>query len=415
MGVGVSTTPAPRVPHRLLYVIDSLAPAGTTDVVRHLVAHIDRRRFAPQVLALRARVQDQAESTEAATAEARGREQFRRLEVPARLLDLDARGAVSRRVRPVIDELRDRRIDVVHAHSRPADLWTILAGVAAHTPVRVYSRQATYGGLALGTRARYALLARLASRVVAVSEGVREHLRAKEGVPLERIELIRDGIDLESLERVASPELTRARLGIPADAPLVGTVAALTARKGQRFLIDAAPIVLERFPRTRFLLVGEGPERADLEARIRATGRSEAFHLLGWRDDFADLIAALDVFVLPSLWEGLNLSLLSACALGRAVVATNLISNREVVYPGISGLLPTPAQPSVDARELDPRALGAAIARLLGDPAMRREFGEAARRRAITRFGARAMAACHEGLYERLIRGARGRGRVAMW
>ena len=250
---------------------------------------------------------------------------------------------------------------------------------------------------------------------MAVSGAVREHLRAEEGVPLARIELIRDGIDLDALERVAPPELTRARLGIPADAPLVGTAAALTPRKGQRFLIDAAPLVLERFPRARFLLMGEGPERADLEGRIRATGRPDAFHLLGWRDDFADLIAALDVFVLPSLWEGLNLSLLSACALGRAVVATNLISNREVIDPGISGLLPTPAQPSIEARELDSRALGRAIARLLGDPAMRQQFGEAARRRVITRFGARAMAAGHEGLYERLVGSARGRGRVGMW
>jgi len=415
MGVGVSTAPAPSVPHPLLYVIDSLAPSGVTNVVRQLVTHIDRRRFAPQVLAVRARTPGQAESAEAADAEAEGADQFRRLEAPARLLDLDASGPLTRRIRPVIDELQGQRIGIVHAHSRPADLWTVLAGVAAHTPVRVYSRQATYGGLTLGTRARYALLARLASRVVAVSGAVRDHLRTEEGVPSERIELIHDGIDLDALEGVAPPQLTRAKLGIPADAPLVGTAAALTLRKGQRFLIDAAALVLERFPRARFLLVGEGPERADLEGRIRATGRPEAFHLLGWRDDFADLIAALDVFVLPSLWEGLNLSLLSACALGRAVVATNLVSNREVIEPGISGLLPTPVQPSIEARELDPRALAAAIATLLADPAMRRELGEAARHRATTRFGARAMTACHEGLYERLVHGARGRRRIGMW
>jgi glycosyltransferase involved in cell wall biosynthesis len=415
MRIGVSSASAPRVPHPLLYVIESLAPSGATEVVRQLVTYIDRRRFAPQVLAVSARFPGQAESPEAVAAEERGVEQFRELGVPSQRLDLDPRGRVSRRIRPVIDELRRRRIDIVHAHSRPADLWTILAGVAAHTPVRLYSRQATYGELALRTRARYALLARLASRVVAVSAAVQEHLRTREGVPRERIELIPDAVDLDALARVAPAELTRTRLGIPPDAPLVGTVAALTARKGQRFLIDAAQLVLERFPRTRFLLVGEGPERADLERRIRATGRPEAFHLLGWRDDFADLIAALDVFVLPSLWEGLNLSLLSACALGRAVVATNLLSNCEVIDPGISGLLPTPARPSIDARELDSAALGRAIARLLADPALRQQLGEAARRRTAARFGARAMTASHEALYERLVRGARGRGPVGMW
>jgi glycosyltransferase involved in cell wall biosynthesis len=415
MDGGVSSASAPRVPHSLLYVVDSLALSGATDVVRQLVTHIDRRRFAPQVLAVSARIPGQAQSPAAIAGEARGGEQFRELGVPSWRLDLDSRGPVSRRIRPVIDALRRRRVDVVHAHSRPADLWTVLAGVAAHTPVRVYSRQATYGGMALGTRARYALLARLASRVVAVSAAVQEHLRTKEGVPRGRIELIPDGIDLAALDRVAPAELTRTRLGIPADAPLVGTVAALTARKGQRFLIDAAPLVLERFPRTRFLLVGEGPERGNLESRIRATGRPEAFHLLGWRDDFADLIAALDVFVLPSLWEGLNLSLLSACALGRAVVATNLLSNCEVIDSGISGLLPTPTRPSIDARELDSAALGRAIARLLADPALRQQLGEAARRRTAARFGARAMTDSHEALYERLLHGARGRGSVGMW
>jgi glycosyltransferase involved in cell wall biosynthesis len=180
-------------------------------------------------------------------------------------------------------------------------------------------------------------------------------------------------------------------------------VAGLYARKGHGFLIAAAPFVLARVPAARFLLVGDGPEREALEARVRALGLEHAFHFLGWRVDYADLIAALDVFVLPSLWEGLNLSLLSAGALGRALVASNLASNREVIEPGVSGLLPTPARTLLEAESLDPRPLGEAIAGLLADPAARRRLGDAARRRVEARFDARRMAALHGELYERLL------------
>jgi glycosyltransferase involved in cell wall biosynthesis len=313
-----------------------------------------------------------------------------------------------RRVRPFVGLLRERGAAVVHAHSRPADLWATWGGVAAGTPVRVYSRQATYGGMPLGNRARYALTARMASCVVAVSEAVRDHLRAREGVPSRRIELIHDGIDLEALARVAPAQRTRARLGLPADVPLVGCVASLTARKGQAALVEAAPRILARHPRARFLLVGDGPERAALEQRIAACGLSASFHLPGFREDVADVIAALDVFVLPSLWEGFNLSLLTACALARAVVATNLRANREVVEPGVSGLLPTPREPVLEARRLDADALADAVAALLDDPPLRRRLGAAARARVEERFGAAAMTARHEELYERLLARARG-------
>ena len=168
----MSKPPASKAPHPLLYVVDSLAPSTVTDAVRDLATHIDRRRFAPEVLAVRERVPGPEESAERQVAEARGADRLRRLEVPVRKLDLDAGAPLWRRIRPVIGELRGRRVDIVHAHSRPADAWTILAGVAAKTPVRIYSRQATFGRESLGTRARYALLSRLASRVVAVSDTV---------------------------------------------------------------------------------------------------------------------------------------------------------------------------------------------------------------------------------------------------
>ena len=392
----------PLAPTRVLYVLDSLASAGTTDLVGFLVARLDRRRFHPEVVAL----QSGTAAEHARPLNDRERlavERFRELDVRAATIGLDVRRPMWRRLRPFVKTLLERRVGIVHAHSRPADLWATWAGLAARTPVRLYSRQATYGGMGFSTRARYALTARAASRVVAVSEAVAQHLRHREGVPPARIELIHDGIDLEALARVTPREKTRAALGLAPDTPVVGCVASLTERKGQRFLIEAAPQILARFPNARFLLIGDGPERTALEDRIARLSLSHAFRLVGWRRDLADWIAALDVFVLPSLWEGLNLSLLTACALGRAVVATNLLANREIVESGVSGLLPTPTRPAIDVPTLDARRLGDAVAALLASPTRREQLGEAARRRVSQHFGADAMAARHEDLYERLL------------
>ncbi len=388
-------------PARLLLATDQLARCGATDLVLHLVEALDRRRFAPTVLALRG---DDVPGP-ASEAEEEGARRFRALEVPTRRLVVSASGGLPRRLRPLTGLLRAADFDVAHAHVRPADLWLTLAGVAAGTRVRLYSRQATYGDWPLALRARYAAAGRLATRVIAVSDAVRRHLIEREGVPARRVETIPDGIALEPLDRLPSPARTRAQIGLPADAPLVVTVAALTVRKGHRFLVSAAERVLASHPETRFVFVGEGPERAVLEGQLRATGRAGAFFLLGERADYAAWIAAADVFVLPSLWEGLNLSLLTACALGRPVVASNVGSNPEIVIDGETGLLPTPQAHALAAETLDAGALGDAIAKLLADPARARALGTGARAHVRSRFSAVDMAERHGELYERLLHG----------
>jgi glycosyltransferase involved in cell wall biosynthesis len=206
----------------------------------------------------------------------------------------------------------------------------------------------------------------------------------------------------------------RTELGIAAEAPLVTTVASLTERKGHRYLVSAAETVLARHPDARFLFVGDGPERAALEAAARNTGRRGAFLFAGQRADYADLIAASDLFVLPSLWEGLNLSLLTACALGIPVVASNVGSNPEIIAHGVSGLLPTPTRMTLAAKALDPRALGEAIAALLADRRRAHALAQVARGHVREHFSAELMAARHAVLYGRLLR-ERGVGLESAW
>ncbi len=171
---------------------------------------------------------------------------------------------------------------------------------------------------------------------------------------------------------------------------VVGTVARLAVQKGLDVLIDAAPLVLARRPDARFVIVGDGELRAELEARAVAAGVADRVAFLGARDDIPEQLATLDVFVLPSRFEGLCLAVIEAQAAGVPVVATPVGGIRETVVPGETGLLVP-----VD----DPGALAAAILTLLDDPALAAHLAGEAQRRAIARFAVEPMVERTVALY----------------
>jgi len=136
----------------------------------------------------------------------------------------------------------------------------------------------------------------------------------------------------------------RAELGVPAGAPLFATVAMLRPVKGLHYLLEAAARVLEQVPRARFVVIGDGAERARLEARSRALGLGAAVRFLGTRHDIPALLAAADIYVHPSLFEALPVSMLEAMAVGLPVVATRVGGVPEIVAHGRTGLLVPPAR-----------------------------------------------------------------------
>jgi glycosyltransferase involved in cell wall biosynthesis len=163
---------------------------------------------------------------------------------------------------------------------------------------------------------------------------------------------------------------------------VIGNVARLAPQKGQRFLIDAAPKVLERHPDARFVFVGEGELREDLERRAEHAGVADRFLFTGARDDVPELLASMDVFALPSLFEGLCYAVIEAQAAGVPVVATPVGGVRENVVEGETGLIVPPE---------DANALADAIVRLLDEPAEARRLAENARRRTFERYSLRRM------------------------
>jgi glycosyltransferase involved in cell wall biosynthesis len=302
--------------------------------------------------------------------------------------------------------MRRFRADVVHTHLWSADVLGGAAARAAGVPVCVATVHGAYfqrvderglrgarkACLSHVFRSTYALF----DRVIAVSGQVAEDLSSRSGlkVPSSKISVIRNGVDLPRRAHADVP-LTRAALGIAEQAPLVTMVANFAPMKGHRYLVAAAPKVLERWPDATFLLVGLGKELETIRHAVASAGLESRVRFAGARDDAVDIMALSDVVVLPSVAaEGIPISLIEALALRRPVVATHIGGIPEVIEHGATGLLVPPR---------DPRALAEAISRILSDRAGAARLADEGYRVAQSQFSAERMVREVEGLYGQLL------------
>jgi len=305
----------------------------------------------------------------------------------------------------LVQFMRRVRPDIVHTHAFRADLWAGLAARMAGVPIVVSSiRNNDWDCFRTEQPFPVARLAMAGSKIavsfadilIAVSEGVREHLVSVQKISPVKIRVIPNGVDLERLGRLRSPpQMIRGQLNLAPGTPLVGTLAVFKPRKGLSYLVEAARAVLSRYPYVHFLLAGDGPEREAVEKQIQRLGIARNMHLLGFRDDAIALVDALDIYVLPSLFEGFPRSVLEAMGLGKPVIVTDIGGSREAVRHGASGLIVPPR---------DPQGLAEAICRLLESPQLRKSMGEAGRQAVQECFNARINAASHQELYRELLR-----------
>lgn len=230
----------------------------------------------------------------------------------------------------------------------------------------------------------------MVDRVICVSEATARSYRDT-GVLADTIVVIHNGLDPKPAGR--SRTAVRAALGLAADQPMLITPARLTAQKDHATLVAAVPAVLARHPRARFVLAGSGPLEDDIRRQAAALGVDGEIVLLGFRADVPDLLCAADILVLPSLFEGLPLTILEAMAASRPVIATDIGGTDEVVRDGETGTL----VPSGD-----PHRLAAAISAMIEDPSTAAEQGRAGRRRFEAQFTAARMAAETARLYRGL-------------
>jgi len=297
--------------------------------------------------------------------------------------------------------LRSWEPDVANLHTGRACWHGGLAAWSAGLPgvaIRRMDRRVRPG---LRTRLVYE---RLCQAVVAVSPAVVECL-VEGGVPRERVELICDAVDPAELQAERSRAVVRAAEGIDEERPVLLALASLDRRKGIDVLLEALARVVAADPRPLPMLwvAGDGPEREELEARIARLELEGCARLLGRREDAPDLLAACDLFVLPSRREGLGVAALEAMAVGRPVVASRVGGLGQAVLDGRTGLLVPPE---------DPEALAEALARALGDDGLRRTLGEAGPAHVAEHYLGSAQVLTYERLYRRLSEAASSASRT---
>lgn len=274
--------------------------------------------------------------------------------------------------------LRQRAPDVLHTHLLKADALGALAGARAKIPARISSKHNDERALLKKLVGLvHGRLMRRVHRLIALSDHVRQFVAEHGGVPLERLARIYYGVDPGPLQPSRARAEVRAELGLDKDAPVLVCVGRLAPQKDHPTLLRA----LAQLPaEVTLLVVGDDPfgsGRAQLEGLAAELQLAERARFLGIRHDVPDLLGASDLFVLPSLWEGLGLVFLEAMAVGLPIVATNISAIPEVVDDGRSGWLVPPGAPAV---------LADAIETALADPAERARRGEAGRAILAERF-----------------------------
>lgn len=316
-------------------------------------------------------------------------EQARRRGLPARMVRCEGR-ADWRVVRDIRWHIRTEAIDIVHAHGYKADVYGYLAARWEKKPIVATCHNWRDSSQALRWYNRLdRLVLKRFDAVGAVSEAVAATLRGA-GMPGSRIKVIPNGVDVHAFHD-CRPSLPQLRAS---GAPVIGVVARLDLQKGFEYLLQAVRGLCDRFSGLQVVIVGEGPDRAAIEGMVQQLGLESHVTLAGQRADMPGVYASMDIFVLPSLNEGLPMTVLEAMAASRVVVVTRVGAIPTVIADGETGLL-------VDPR--DTSALTQAIARLLSDSDLREHLARQARAWVEQHYTADFMALKYKEIYERVL------------
>jgi len=358
---------------QILYVITELDVGGAERTLCELVTRLSRGAYEPEVACLMghgplANVLEEAH-VPVHFLEARGKWDLRALWRLRRLIG---------------------RADMVHSFLYHANMAARIAAAGAGAAAVISS--ARVAERSRPERRRHECRTHwLVDAEVCVSNGVRDYM-ASGGFPREKLHVVPNGVDAARFAR-RDPAL-KSRLGLPPEAPLITTIGRLHEQKGLSTFLRAAASVLHSRPDARFLIVGTGPLEEQLRAEAAQFHIAHAVTFLGFADDVPAVLAAADIFVLASLWEGMPNALLEAQAAGLPTVATRVEGTVDIVEDGRTGLLVIPK---------DVPGLATAVLRLLEEPGRGRRLGEAARERVRAHFTLDAMVRRHEILYDQLL------------
>ncbi len=364
-------------PVRIAFLITELDVGGAERCLVNLATGMDRARFQPMVCSIAPRPRHTPDMLV---------RQLEEADVPVHFLNAHRAtqffGASARLKR----WLRDQRITLLQTFLFHANVLGPLAARAAGV-------SSVVSGIRVADPTRWRMwLERYASRhvdqVVCVSDSVATFARQQVGLPADKLQVIRNGIDLAPFSAIQAAETTA--VGIPEGRRILLVVGRLHPQKGLDWLLRLAPAILRRLPQHDLIILGEGPERHALIRQADSFELGERVHFLGWRPDVAGWLRASDILLLPSRWEGLPNVVLEAMASSLPVVATAVEGVREALGP----LADEQAVPGNDDQ-----AFVDTVVRIADDRTLAARLGQANRQRVADHFSLASMIRQYEQLY----------------
>jgi glycosyltransferase involved in cell wall biosynthesis len=363
-------------PYRVAYVIGHLKIGGAEKHIYEVLRRLDRSRFTPQVYCLKRRGPI-VQSLERLGIEVTDLEIGDRLSAPKSLFCLFK----------FAQHLRKERISLLHCYLPRASFFGAIAGKIARVPAVLVSKRSLEPQESL----KQVFLCRVANAwadlVLANSQAVLRHAVEVGRCRPDKLRLLVNGIDIE---RYRNGSVN----GLNYQAPVVGTVLRLEHIKGPAVFIEAAKRIVDEMPEARFLIIGDGSMRANLERLSGSLGIADRVQFLGERNDVDAILPSFSIFILPSLAEGMSMALLEAMAAARPIVATAVGGNLDLIRNGDNGLLVPPG---------DPEEMALTTIKLLKNPQWAERLGQTARTTVLSHHSANSMVRRLEEIYKELL------------
>ncbi len=361
---------------RLMQITHDLAIGGLQQVIVNICKTINREQFEVSILCLRNLGEFAPD--------------FEKLGIEVILLPQTSMGVDYLSFLKVAKILRDRKIDVIHTHNTQplidGTLGALLAGVKTiiHTD---HSRQ-------FPDKRRYMfaewMLSHFVNRMVGVSPSTSHDLMKYERISPQKITTVLNGINGSYLNVSVDKQTKKRELGIRGDGPIIGLGVRLTKQKGIIYLLRAMPEIIRKYPDITLVIAGDGDLEMYLKSEAAKLGIEKNTLFIGPRLDMPEVIKIFDLYVLPSLWEGLPIVLLEALAAACPIIATNVGGTPLAVIQGQSGTLVEPK---------DPEALATEITRLLNDKPLMKRYAKKGSELFDEKFSAKVMTSQYEKLY----------------
>lgn len=296
-------------------------------------------------------------------------------------------------VQMIKDYMNNAGVQILHSHNYKSNFYARRALSNSNVRWVVTNHGRRFGPKLLLYNLLDAFIVRRADKIIAVSEEIAKKMKLA-GIAKGKICLIENGVNLEMFTTNSSSQAIKESLGIKKEVLVVGAVGSLTREKGHLYLLTAVTKVAQRLPEVIFLFVGDGRERSNLERMVFKLGIEDKVIFAGMRKDIPEILSILDVFVLPSLNEGLPIALLEAQAAKVPVVATRVGAIPDVVKDGVTGILIPPE---------DPEAIAKSIVRVLSDRKSACNMAQRGFERVRDNFSAEKMADKYLSLYQELL------------